>query len=351
MNADVRNEASDIEPRRLSLPAAARERLALQVGQGLSTGEALEASFSYGVPWPALAGLLEHFLLGFELEPQPLFGAPLFETDVAGERLGFVHTRSRDPTAMPLLLLHGYLGSPAEFQHLLEPLASAGDGRIAFHVVCPLLADASHPRAAAEACAELMQRLGYARYAVHGSDLGANIALELGDLDRVHVAGLHVTAIPAYPALDPDELGSLTPQEKSRLSRLTELADELRWALPRSPVEDVAFALARFEDAEVACADPRLRDTLLTSLTLAWSLADQDQRRALYRHRLDAAPTSPAPLAVQSFPLDAPNLRRFAERDHRVAEWNEHTQGGGMPALEQPELLLASLRDFFTKLC
>jgi hypothetical protein len=86
-------------------------------------------------------------------------------------------------------------------------------------------------------------------------------------------------------------------------------------------------------------------------LTLAWSLADQDQRRALYRHRLDAAPTSPAPLAVQSFPLDAPNLRRFAERDHRVAEWNEHTQGGGMPALEQPELLLASLRDFFTKLC
>jgi pimeloyl-ACP methyl ester carboxylesterase len=350
MNAAVRSHATDIEPRRLSLPAAARQRLALQVGQGLATGEALEASFSYGVSWRALADLLDHFQLDFELESQPLFGAPLFETDVAGARLSFVHARSRDPVAMPLLLLHGYLGTPAEFQHLLEPLGSASVGRIAFHAVCPVLTDASHPRAAAEACAGLMQRLGYERYAVHGSDLGANIALELAALDRGHVAGLHVTALPAYPASEPDELGSLTQHEKSQLSRLTELAEELQFALPSSPIEELAFALARFEDPEAACANQQLRDTLLTSLTLAWSLGDPNQRRELYRHRLEPAPPSRAPLAVQSFPLDAPNLRRFAEREHRVVEWHEHAQGGGMPALEQPELLVESLRNFFAKL-
>jgi epoxide hydrolase len=354
MNADVRSHSAEIAPLRLNVPEAALTRLRLRLGRGLANGEAWDASLAYGVPWGALRQLLEQLGTDFELGEQGLFGLPLFETDAAGERLGFVHARSSQVGARPLLLLHGYSASLAEFQALIEPLTSPRQAT-AFHVVCPSLpgfgfsTGAPTPRASAEVCAALMQRLGYERYVVHGSDVGANIALELAALDSARVAGLHVTALPAYPDDAQATLG-LDGAEKSQLARLSELHEQLCFQLPSSPIEELAFALARFEDAEQVVDDRRLRDTLLTGLTLGWALGDASTRAELCRHRLTAAPPSTAPLALQSFPLDAPNLRRFAEARHRVVEWREHERGGGMPALEQPELLLESLRSFFARL-
>jgi len=257
---------------------------------------------------------------------------------------------------MPLLLLHGFTASLAEFQNLIEPLTTRPSASTAFHVVCPSLPGfglstrLSSPRAAAQACAGLMQRLGYQRYVVHGGDLGANIALELAALDPAHVAGLHVTGICAYPADDHEALGNLTGQEKSQLCRLTELREELCFNLPCSPIEELAFTLARIDVPEQVSQDRTLRETLLTGLALTWALGDVEARTDMYRHRLDASPASRAPLALHSFALDAPSLRRFAEAQHRVVQWTDHANGGSMPALEQPALLLESLRSFFAKL-
>src|SRR6185369_2135531 len=95
---------------------------------------------------------------------------------------------------------------------------------VAFHVVCPSLpgfgwsAPAPDLRMMAERCAHLMKQLGYSRYGVHGSDLGACVALELAALDAEHVAGVHVTSVPAYPDADPFELSALTCAEKAQLS-------------------------------------------------------------------------------------------------------------------------------------
>jgi epoxide hydrolase len=356
MNADLRSHTTEIEAFRLALPEAALTRLRLRLSQGLANGEVLDACFAYGAPCGLLWELVEQLALGFELEPQPLFDLPLFEAKLDGERLSFVHARSSERGAMPLLLLHGFTASLAEFQSLIEPLTTPPRASTAFHVVCPSLpgfgfsSGVPSPRAAAQNCAALMQRLGYRRYVVHGSDLGANIALELAALDQAHVAGLHVTALCTYPDAVAETLAELTSQEKSRLGRLTELHDEICFQLPRSPIEELAFALSRFDDAEQVSRDRALRETLLTGLTLAWTLGDSEARVQMYRHRLDAAPTSSVPVAVESFPLDAPNLRRFAEARHRVVQWCEHERGGPMPALEQPTLLLESLRSFFAQL-
>ena len=92
-------------------------------------------------------------------------------------------------------------------------------------------------------------------------------------------------------------------------------------------------------------------EPLLTQLTLTWALGTPRAGNAVQRRqRFTAARPSTAPTAVHTFPCDAPSLRRFAERSHRVVEWQEHENGGGMPALEQPELLLRSLREFFARL-
>jgi pimeloyl-ACP methyl ester carboxylesterase len=352
MNADIRR-SSEIEPYRLRVPEVALGRLRLRLGRGTTTGETLAASLAYHAPFDELCELVDYWCTDFELERQALLELPCFSSQIAERDVCFVHARSRESFAMPLLLLHGYSGSLAEFESIIEPL-TAGGAKAAFHVVCPSLPGfglsrgAPHVRALAEANAELMARLGYTRYLVHGSDLGANIALELAAVDSAHVAGLHVTALPAFPGETPEELASLTRTEKSQLALLTEFHERLAFQLPRSPIEQLAFALVGLDDSAAAGPKTAWRDSLLTGLTLAWTGGSSSFRNRLYRDsRLARAPASGVPVAVHSYPLDAPSLRRFAERQHRVVEWIEHVSGGCLPALEQPEQLVESLRAFF----
>ena len=360
MNADVRHALTDNEPHRLRVPDAAAWRLRQRLEQSAATGECLTASLGYGAPPEVLDALVDYFCDGFELEQQPLFDLPLFATQLAETEICFVHARSREPCALPLLLLHGYSGSLAEFQDsipaLANPSPSANARAPTFHVVCPALpgfglsSGAPDARELARAYAALMAQLGYARYLVHGSDLGANIALELAALDGAHVAGAHVTALPAFPSDSLEDLCSLTSAEKSQLARLTELHEELWFKLPESPVEQLAFALSRVDDAESIRPRTRAADALLAGLALTGASGSASVRGALYREsRLNPAAPSQVPLAVHSFPLDAPILRRFATREHRVVEWIEHDVGGGLPAIEAPELFRTSLADFFAR--
>ena len=357
MNANVLSVATEPTPWRLEIPEAALARLQSRLGRELATGEGLDASLSYGVSDEDVARLTEHWLHDFDLERQPVFGLPTFKTELDGASWTFVHACSLEVSAVPLLLLHGYCGSPAEMAGLVQPLVDPrAQGALesdAFHVVCPSLPafglseGALDVHAMAEGCAALMGRLGYTRYLVHGSDLGANLALALAERDVAHVAGVHVTALPAYPNGTLEQMAHLTSAEKSQLALLTQVRQELAFGLPESPSQALAFALARLEQPEAVRTDEALRDALLASLTFSWALGDGSARNTLYREtRLSAAGVSGRPVAVDSFPLDVPSLRRFAELRHRVVGWTEHERGGPMPALEQPELLLHTLRNF-----
>jgi microsomal epoxide hydrolase len=348
MHANLRGQASEIEPLQLSRPDAALAALRQRLGRSVARGEALAASAAYGAPWSALCELLRHFEAGFQLEQQALFGLPCFETRAAGERVCFIHVRSRERTALPLLLLHGGSASLAEFQNQILPLTEATGGS-PVHVVCPSLpgfglsSGEPCPRAAAATCAALMARLGYGRYLVHGSELGAKVALELAALDSAHVAASHVTLAPAYPLPNPAASAELSPQEKSRLLRVSELQSELAWGWPESPVEELALALSQV-DQELGSPSHQLRDSLLTGLLLSWAFGNATDRAKIRATRLEPAPTCAVPVALNAFPLDAPSLQRFAAARYRIAEWQEHEHGGAMPALEQPALWLESLR-------
>lgn len=347
MNADLRADDTDLEPTRLGVPEAAWARLRTHLGQPSAHAQAWAASFAYGVPFDELRELIDHWRDELVL-PARLLGLPCFEARARGQRLRFVHARSRDDSAVPLLLLHGYSGSLVELGSLAPALNDAG-----CHVVSPALpgfgSSGSSTAAFVEACAALMRELGYSRYAVHGGDLGASLALELGAVDRAHVAAVHVSHVPAYPTQAPFDLASLTADEKSRLSRLTELHEQLEFQLPEGPVEELAFALSRLDDA--APRDARLRDDLLTNLTLSQAFGDTGSRAALYRAVcLAPAPPSDVPIAVHELPLAAPSLRRFAERRHRIVDWQTEPCGGPSPAIEQPSQLLQALTQFCERL-
>jgi epoxide hydrolase len=329
MNAEIRGQAAEPTPRRLVLPEVAWQRLRTRLGRSVASGEALDASIEYGAPPELLSELLERWVHRFEPESQPLFHLPCFQW---GE-LCFVHARaSAANDAAPLLLLHGFSGSLAEFQHVVEPLTTSG-----LHVVCPELSSFASVEAAAASCASLMARLGYERYLIHGSDLGAAVARQLAAQDAERVLALHVTSLPAYPSGDE----ALTSAEKSQLARCTELYDELWHALPESPLEELAFAATRLADSDFC------PETLLLGMTLTWTLGTPSARSVSYQQsRLRPSPTGGVPVTVHAGPLDAPSLRRFAAKRHNVVEWVEQARGGGLPAIEDARSLQQSLRRF-----
>ncbi len=133
---------------------------------------------------------------------------PQFTTVIDGQRIHFLHVRSAERGAFPLVLTHGWPGSVAEFTDVIGPLTNprqhGGNPADAFDVVIPSLPafgfSAPLPGAGwgdertARAWAELMRRLGYDRYGAQGGDWGARISPQLARTDPQHVAGVHVNA-------------------------------------------------------------------------------------------------------------------------------------------------------------
>src|SRR5436309_488478 len=169
-------------------------------------------------------------------------GVPLaYLRDLCGYWADGYDWRAAEPrlNALPLFLTHGWPGSVVEFGKVIGPLADpvahGGNAADAFHVVCPCLPGygfSGQPDRAgwgveriARAWAELMARLGYARYGAAGSDWGTSVSTLLGQQDRAHVAGIHL--IPPLAGPDPATFDELTGAERAALESLEDAAD---WA-------------------------------------------------------------------------------------------------------------------------
>ena len=162
------------------------------------------SGWGYGTDLAYLQDLCEYWRTEFDWRAQEdRFNRwPHFLTEIDGQQIHFIHARSDDPNALPLIITHGWPGSVAEFLDVIEPL------RESFHVVAPSLpgygwsGPTTEPgwdvQRVAEAWAVLMARLGYDRYGAQGGDWGAMVSARLGDdrrraRDRAaqqHAAGL-----------------------------------------------------------------------------------------------------------------------------------------------------------------
>ena len=143
---------------------------------------------------------------------------PQFRSDVMGLGIHFVHARSPEPNAIPLVITHGWPGSIVEFQKVIGPLsdpaAHGGDPADAFHVVCPSLPGygfSDKPSSTgwgvqkiADAWSALMQGLGYERYGAQGGDWGAMVTTCIGIQDAAHCFGIHLNMPLVTP--DPDTM-------------------------------------------------------------------------------------------------------------------------------------------------
>lgn len=339
---------------------------------------------AYGVPLAYVRRLLAYWRDGYDWRrwEAELNTYPQYVTEIDGENIHFLHVRSPEPDAFPLILSHGWPGSVVEFLRLIGPLTDprqhGGDPGDAFHLVIPSLPGFgfSGPttqqgwgmQRTAKAWAELMRRLGYRRYGAHGNDGGSMISPELGRIDRDHVAGAHVTQIYSFPSGDPAEFEGMSEEDLAAMQKLQWFLDHkssynqlhaqqpqtLAHALADSPAGLLGWNAQLFTDD--AMGDKSLDDDfILTNISIYWftNTAGSAARMA-YEEAKAARPTEPTtiPIGVAGFTGDFSGIRRFAERDHKnIVQWHMHPEPGGHYAAHlEPEVMATDIRGFFRRL-
>jgi pimeloyl-ACP methyl ester carboxylesterase len=377
-----------IRPFRIDVPQADLDDLRDRLRRTRWPDELPGVGWTRGVPLAYLKELAAYWADGYDWRKQEarLNQLPQFTTTIDGQNIHFLHVPSPEPDALPLLLTHGWPGSIVEFLNIIGPLtdprAHGGDPADAFHLVIPSIPGYgfSGPtretgwttNRVARAWAELMARLGYARYGAQGGDWGAFISPELGRIDPDRVVGVHLNAatmgfIPFGP-VDPEQLASFTDAEKARLERLaTSTAgpgngyfevqatrpQTLAYALTDSPVGQLAWIMEKFKEWTHAAEVPEDavdRDQLLTNVMLYWLTQTANSAARLYYENLHAGsfgqPPGTTPTGVAVFAEDYA-IRCYGERGNNIVHWTEFDRGGHFAAMEAPDLLVGDVRTFF----
>jgi pimeloyl-ACP methyl ester carboxylesterase len=342
-----------------------------------------------GVPVSWLSELVDYWRDEYDwraMEKQ-LNGFPQYTTVIDGQQIHFLHVRSAEPDALPLVLTHGWPGSFVEFLDLIGPLTDprsyGGDAADAFHLVIPSLPgfgfsgpvqdDGWTEDRIGRIWAELMNRLGYQRYGVQGGDIGAAVSPEVARADREHVVGVHVNGAPGLPPMNlPDEeRASLTELEQDRLARIDAFMQEefgyiaiqstrpqaLAYGLVDSPVGQLAWIMDKFREwthPRTTLPDAIIdRDRLLTNVMIYWLTGTAGSAAYVGYAQQQAwgaaKENSGVPTAVLVFAHDV-GIRRYAERENTITRWTDVDRGGHFAALEEPELLTTDVREFFRPL-
>jgi pimeloyl-ACP methyl ester carboxylesterase len=380
-----------VEPFRIDVPQAALHDLQRRLADTRWPDEPEKAEgWDRGVPLGYLQDLAGYWRTSYDWRAQEakLNACDQFTTEIDGHTIHFVHVRSPEPGALPLLMTHGYPSSFVEFTELVGPLTDprshGGDAADAFHVVVPSLPGfgfSTPVRGSAwelgrttGAFAELMARLGYDRYGAHGGDIGAGVTGRLGATRPDQVVGTHVTSDRGSLGLAGEQFpvpDDLTDDERAQLERERErwIAERgylelqshrpatIGYALTDSPVGQLAWIGEKFQtwtNPGAETPDEAVdRDQLLTNVSVYWfTRSGASAARFLYETAhsgLDWIAPSGVPAGWAVFNTD-PLLRRIIDPHHRIEHWSEFTEGGHFAAMEAAELLVEDLRTFFRTL-
>ncbi|MGV9712177.1 epoxide hydrolase family protein [Gordonia sp. NPDC003424] len=354
-----------ITPYRIDIPQADLDDLRDRLARTRWPNEVDGAGWDYGFPLSRLRELADHWRTSYDwrVHEARLNELDHFTSEIDGQKIHFVHVRSTDANALPLILTHGWPGSFLEFVDVVEPLSRD------FHLVIPSIpgygfSGPTHERGwdivrIARAWAELMSRLGYRRFGAQGGDFGAGISQALGAVAPERVVGVHVNYLPMRP--DPDADVEFSATDEARLEKVRALManrppfqalqaltpQTIGYALTDSPVGQLAWIAERFAQ----WTDPTTPiddDRLLTDVTLYWLTATAASSARLHHDAPRRTEPCPVPMGVAVFAHDiTQSIRPLAERRFDIRHWSEFDRGGHFAAMEVPELFADDVRDFF----
>jgi pimeloyl-ACP methyl ester carboxylesterase len=303
------------------------------------------------------------------------------KVELDGLGIHFIHARSPEPEALPLVLTHGWPGSITEFLDVLGPLsdprAHGGDPADAFHVVAPSLPGygwSDKPTEAGwgidrigSAWHRLMTSLGYDGYVAQGGDWGAGVTTALAQQAPDGLRAIHLSMPLAFP--DADTMGDLTPTETQALADLGEHAasgmgyssqqstrpQTLGYGLTDSPAGQLAWIVEKFWAWTDGGGHPEgalTRQQMLDDVSAYWFTASAASSARLYWEsfgRLQQAGPVEVPTAITVFPREIIRpSRRWAEKAYpNLVLFEEVERGGHFAAMEQPEIFVDQLRVAF----
>jgi pimeloyl-ACP methyl ester carboxylesterase len=326
---------------------------------------------------------------------------PQFVTNIDGVDIHFIHVRSRQKNALPVIITHGWPGSVIEQLKLIgpltDPMAHGGRAEDAFDVVIPSVPGYGFsgkpagtgwdPERVARAWAELMTRLGYSRYVAQGGDWGTPISSAMARQSAPGLLGIHIN----LPATVPPEAAAalsggplpagLSDKERAVIdalmtynrtgnsayfTMLTARPQTVGYGATDSPVGLAAWVLVHpgFKDWQFG-ADPAqspTKDDVLDNITLYWLTNTATSAGRLYwengaRGSVIVAAAQKTreislPVAITVFPEDVYRApESWAQRAYRnLIYFHEVDKGGHFAAWEQPELFSAELRAAFKSL-
>lgn len=339
--------------------------------------------WSQGVPLDYLRDVCAYWADGYDWRAREaaLNRFDQFVTEIDGVDVHLVHQRSSNPDALPLVLTHGWPGSIAEFQHVIEPLTEpqdhGGDRADAFHVIAPSLPGfgfSGKPTTTgwgvdriADAWATLTERLGYERVLAQGGDWGSAITAAFGRRHPDRCTAVHMTlAMGARPTGEPTE-----PEELHAVERMQYYAEwdsgystqqrsrpqTVGYGLTDSPAGQAAWILEKFwawTDNDGRPEDAITRDDLLDNLTIYWVTATAASSARIYWESFGRGGsrdpvTVSAGFAVYPAEFVRPVRKWLGDAFPDIVHWAEYDRGGHFAAFEVPDTFVADLRDCFRR--
>ena len=379
---------TDITPFTYHAPQGALDDLKRRLAATRWPERETVADWSQGVPLARLRALVEYWRTAYNWRrfEARLNGFAQYRTEIDGLNIHFLHVRSRNANALPIVITHGWPGSVIEFFKIIDPLtnptAHGGRAEDAFHVVAPSLPGFAFSDKPAErgwnairiakAWSELMRRLGYSRYVAQGGDWGSIVTTTLAQQRPAGLAGIHLNMPIVFP--DPIPTTGLSAGEQRAVDAFKRFQTDgfgyfaeqstrpqtIGYALADSPVGQAAWIYEKFHDWTDNNGDPEseiTRDEMLDNITLYW-LTDTAaaSARIYFEHAGIAAKGNSGrvdlPVGCSIFPREiVPAPRSWAERLFpKLIHWNELDRGGHFAAFEQPALFTKEMRDCFRSL-
>jgi epoxide hydrolase len=372
-------EKTEVQPYRVEIPQTELDDLDTRLERVRWPDELDGVDWTYGVPLEYVRELVGLWRTSFDWRAHEarLNAHPQFTTTIDGQQVHFLHVRSPEPDALPLICTHGWPMSVFEYVDLIGPLtdprAHGGDAADAFHVVVPSLPGVAFSgpttkpgwdtQRIVRAWVELMSRLGYKRYGAHGNDAGSQISPEVGRYDSERVAGVHVTQLFSFPSGDPAEFADMSDEDTAAMKFLEQFSaggglaynayqsaqpQTLAYALQDSPAGWLAWVTQLFQRS----VDP---DYILVNASAYWltNTVGSSIRRYYEDAHAEQRTTEPTttPTGVAIFANDFQSIRRFADRDHaNIVSWNRYDRGSHFSPHDAPDLLLDDIREFFRPL-